>query len=223
MKPVSVVVVDDHSLFRAGVISCLERDPAIRVVAEGASGREAVSLCAASKPNIALIDISMPDDGIAAVGEIAAMKLDTRIIMLTVSENEDDVLRALDAGAVGYLLKGVSGPELVNAVKTVAAGETFVSPNLAVRLVTILAGGKQKRQVDALSAQETRTLQFVAMGLNNRECAVQLGVGEQTVKYHMTNIMKKLGVRNRVEAALVARTEWGSLDAQAVGEATDDL
>ncbi|MBL0936740.1 MAG: response regulator transcription factor [Rhizobiaceae bacterium] len=223
MNPLSVVVVDDHSLFRAGVISCLERDPAIRVVGEGASGREAVSLCAAGNPLVALIDISMPDDGIAAVGEIAAMKLDTRIIMLTVSENEDDVLRALDAGAVGYVLKGVSGPELVDAVKTVAAGETFVSPNLAVRLVTILAGSKQKRQVDTLSAQETRTLQFVALGMNNRECAAQLGVSEQTVKYHMTNIMKKLGVRNRVEAALVARTEWGSLAAQSLAETADHL
>ncbi len=218
MKPIAVVVVDDHSLFRAGVIGCLERDAAIRVIGEGASGREAVSLCGLNNPHVALIDISMPDDGIAAVNEIAAMKLDTRIIMLTVSENEDDVLRALDAGAVGYVLKGVSGPELISAVKTVAAGDTFVSPNLAVRLVTTLAASRQKRSVDALSAQETRTLQLVAMGLNNRECADHLGIGEQTVKYHMTNIMKKLGVRNRVEAALVARTEWGSPVAQSVGE-----
>jgi len=223
MKTLSVVVVDDHSLFRAGVVSCLERDPAIRVVAEGASGRDAIALCAAHAPEVALIDISMPDDGIAAVGEIVAMNLATRIVMLTVSENEDDVLRALDAGAVGYILKGVSGPELVTAVKTVATGETFVSPNLAVRLVTILAGSRQKRQVDLLSAQETRTLQFVAHGMNNRECAAQLGVSEQTVKYHMTNIMKKLGVRNRVEAALVARTEWGSLAAIAGNEMANDI
>lgn len=207
--PLSVVVVDDHSLFRAGVIGCLQRDPSIQVVAEGASGREAVALCAAERPTIALIDISMPDDGIAAVKRIALMDLGIRIVMLTVSENEDDVLRALDAGAVGYILKGVSGDELIAAVKTVAHGETFVSPNLAVRLVTTLAGSRRRKQVDVLSPQEKRTLQLVALGLNNRECAAQLAVSEQTVKYHMTNVMKKLAVRNRVEAALIARTEWG--------------
>ncbi|MHB2264870.1 response regulator [Aliihoeflea sp. PC F10.4] len=208
-EPLSVVVVDDHALFRAGVIGCLEQDPEIRVVAEGASGGDAVALCAAKLPAIVLLDISMPDDGIAAVRQIASMDLGTRIVMLTVSENEDDVMRALDAGAVGYVPKGVSGAELVAAVKTVAAGETFVSPNLAVRLVTTLAGGRRPKQVDALSPQEKRTLQLVALGLNNRECATKLAVTEQTVKYHMTNVMKKLGVRNRVEAALIARTEWG--------------
>jgi two-component system, NarL family, nitrate/nitrite response regulator NarL len=139
-----------------------------------------VSLCALNKPHVALVDISMPDDGIAAVNQIAVMKLDTRIIMLTVSENEDDVLRALNAGAGGYVLKGVSGPELIGAVKVVAAGDTFVSPNLAVRRHDKPAADK-KRLVDVLSAQETRTLQFVAMGMNNRECADQFGVGEQTV------------------------------------------
>jgi DNA-binding NarL/FixJ family response regulator len=206
---ISVVVIDDHPLFRAGVIQTLELDPEIKVVGEGGTGGAAIDLAERLRPDIVLLDISMPGNGIEAAGKIAARAGAPRVIMLTVSEDDDNVIAALEAGAVGYILKGIESGPLISAIKSVAAGDSFVSPNLTLRL---LSGVKEKLMpsaLDCLSEQEKRTLHLVAKGMSNREVGDKLGILEKTVKFHMTRIMAKLKVRNRVEASLLAQKEWG--------------
>lgn len=206
---ISVVVVDDHSLFRTGVIQSLALDSQIEVVGQGASAFEAVQLVGALSPDIALIDISMPGNGIEAAAEIIAMARNTRVIMLTVSETDDDIMRSLEIGAVGYILKGIGASDLLLAVRSVAAGDTFVSPNLALRLLSNMNAKKRTGLLSTLSQQEERTLRLVSLGLSNRAVGERLGVLEKTVKFHMTHILHKLGVKNRVEATLIAQREWG--------------
>ena len=205
---ISVLVVDDHALFRAGVIQTLALDKSIKVIGEGGSGREALSLASSHRPDIVLLDISMPGNGIEAARELTTLPQAPKVVMLTVSEDDDDVIRALDAGAVGYILKGIPALTLIEAVKSVASGASFVSPNLAFRLLA----KKDKPKpcpLSSLTAQQARTLRLLAMGLSNREIGERLGILEKTVKYHVTHILEKLKVRNRVEATLIAQQEWG--------------
>lgn len=206
---ISVVVIDDHSLFRAGVIQTLDLDPDIEVVGEGGTGDAAVELAERLRPDIILLDISMPGNGIEAARKIAARAGAPRVIMLTVSEDDDNVIAALEAGAVGYILKGIESAHLIAAVKNVAAGDSFVSPNLTLRLLSGVREKLMPSALDCLSEQEKRTLQLVAKGMSNREVGAKLGILEKTVKFHMTRIMAKLKVRNRVEASLLAQKEWG--------------
>lgn len=205
---ISVVVIDDHSLFRAGVIQTLELDRNIKVIGEGGTGEKAVELAERLHPDIVLLDISMPGNGIEAAAKIAARAGAPRVIMLTVSEDDDNVIAALEAGAVGYILKGIESVHLISAVKSVAAGDSFVSPNLTLRLLSGVREKLMPSALDCLSEQEKRTLQLVAKGMSNREVGERLGILEKTVKFHMTRIMAKLKVRNRVEASLLAQKEW---------------
>jgi two-component system, NarL family, nitrate/nitrite response regulator NarL len=204
---IKVVVVDDHSLFRVGVIQSLQLDSDIEVVGDGASAKDAIELARSCRPHVALIDISMPGNGIDAARAVRQLNNAPQVIMLTVSESDDDVMQALDAGVVGYVLKGVSAPDLIAAVKGVAAGGSFVSPTLALRLLSASRSVASSSPVDTLSDRERRTLTLVGRGMNNREIAEELGVHQTTVKWHVSNIIKKIGVRNRVEAALVAQRE----------------
>ena len=204
-----VIVVDDHSLFRTGVIQALEADEGIKVVGEGASGPDALQLASRHSPDVALLDISMPGNGIEIAEMIMKLPTPPKVVMLTVSEADDDIVRAVEAGAVGYLLKGISASDLVSAVKSVAAGGSFMSPNLALRLLSHRQKPSKANALSLLSTQEERTLRLVSNGLSNREVGEILGILEKTVKYHMTKAMAKLGVRNRVEATLVARQGWG--------------
>jgi RNA polymerase sigma factor (sigma-70 family) len=206
---ISVVVIDDHSLFRAGVIQTLELDRSIKVIGEGGTGEKAVELAERLHPDIVLLDISMPGNGIEAAAKIAARAGAPRVIMLTVSEDDDNVIAALEAGAVGYILKGIESAHLISAVKSVAAGDSFVSPNLTLRLLSGVREKLMPSALDCLSEQEKRTLQLVAKGMSNREVGERLGILEKTVKFHMTRIMAKLKVRNRVEASLLVQKEWG--------------
>lgn len=205
-----IVVVDDHSLFRAGVVQSLHLDDGIRVVAEGSSGSDAVRLAETHAPDLILLDISMPGNGIEAVVEIMRLPRQPRIVMLTVSECEDQIVQALEAGAVGYVLKGIDARHLIDVVKSVAAGGVFISPNLTHRLVASLQAKTKFNPLASLTNQEERTLRLVALGKSNRAIGEELGVLERTVKFHMTSIMKKLNVTNRVEAALMARDHWQS-------------
>jgi len=207
-EQITVVVADDHSIFRAGVVQSLVLDSAIKVVGEASTGSEAVELVRERCPDLVLLDISMPGDAIERIGDILRLPRPPRVVMLTVSQQDDDIVRSLEAGAVGYIAKGITGSELIAAVRRIAAGESFVSPNLALRLV---AGLNAKTHiVRQLSDEEQRTLRLVAMGMSNREVGDKLGVGEKAVKYRMTRIMKKLNVKNRVEAVLVARQRWNN-------------
>ena len=209
-EKIRVAVVDDHSLLRAGVIRALALDDMIEVVGEGASAMDAIELAKAHEPDLILLDISMPGDGIEAARAICNLPSPPQVVMLTVSEDDDDVTRALDAGAVGYLLKGIKSPELIAAVKSVQADGSFISPSLALRLLSNKAQAEAD-PMSSLSESEERTLRLVLSGLTNREIAERLEVTEKTVKFHVGNILKKLNVRNRVEAALIAKREWGDL------------
>jgi two-component system nitrate/nitrite response regulator NarL len=208
VETISVVVIDDHSLFRTGVVRALSLDGALKVVAEGSNAEDALALARKHRPDIILLDISMPGGGIEAAGEIAQLPNAPRIVMLTVSEADDDVIRALDAGAFGYLLKGVEAPQLINAIKTVAQGQSFVAANLTLKVISGMRARTRERPISQLSPQEERVLRLVATGLSNREVAEKMEILEKTVKFHMTQTMRKLSARNRVEATVIARKEW---------------
>lgn len=209
----SVIVIDDHAIFRAGVIQILSTSPELDVVGQGASATDAVALADALQPDIALIDVSMPGGGIEACKAIHGSRPQTKIIMLTVSEEEDIVLRALAAGASGYALKGIPGSELISVVRSVLTGEPYLPTSMAARLVSTMMGRTEHHtpaaRIAALSPKEERTLRLLGRGFSNREIAEATGVQVKTVKFHLSNIFSKLGVRRRVEAALLAQKHLG--------------
>lgn len=205
----NLVVIDDHPLFREGVVHTLSAQPDIDVVGEGASAADAVRLAGELLPDIVLLDIALPGGGLNAVRDIAAAYPVVKIVMLTVSETEDDVLAALKSGARAYVLKGVSARELVGILRSVWAGEVYVTPSLAASLLFEMTTPQGARlpasPLSELTDRERQILERVAAGDSNKEIAAQLHLSEKTVKHHMTNILQKLQVRNRVEAALLAR------------------
>lgn len=218
---IRVVLADDHPIFRDGLVRSLEESGRFAVVGTGGSADEAVALAAEHCPDLVLLDISMPGSGIEAARRIAAFPTPPRIAMVTVSEHDQDVTAALRAGAIGYVLKGISAAEIAEILTGVAAGEAHVSPALAARLLNEIerpvprssgagpAAKPEKRPIDELSKRESDILRRVARGLSNREVADALGLQEKTVKHYMTSILEKLQARNRVEAALIAREAWG--------------
>jgi two-component system nitrate/nitrite response regulator NarL len=205
-----IVVVDDHPLFREGVVRTLRGIADFDVVGEGTSADDAIRLAQEQLPDLILLDVSMPGGGIHAAERISADCPVVKIVMLTVSEHDDDVTAALRAGARGYILKGVGGTELIGIVRDVLSGEAYVSPDLAARLLADMGarprGDTAERTLLAdLTAREEQILKRVARGLSNKEIGLELNIQEKTVKHYMTNILQKLQVRNRVEAALLAR------------------
>ena len=207
---IRIILVDDHPLFRDGVAYTLQLEPDFDVVGQGASLSEALQLAAELAPDVALFDVGIPGGGIEAARAAVALCPELKMIMLTASADENDLVAALNAGAQGYVLKGVSARELVSVVRAVWAGEQYVTPSLAGSLLSSMAGGKQAVQppanpLDDLTERERQVLDLVAGGLSNREVAEKLFLSEKTVKHYMTIIMEKLGVRNRVEAALLAQ------------------
>lgn len=203
---ITVVVVDDHPMFRAGVIATLGKAPDIEIVGEGGSAEEAVALSRRLLPDITLLDISMPGGGIAAARAITTSAPAVRVVMLTVSEDDDDLLAAMKAGASGYVLKGTGASELIKILRSVDAGDVYVAPTLAWRMLQELSE-PEPGPFDQLTPRERDVLRLVAAGLSNQEVGHQLGLTEKTVKHYMTNILGKLQVRSRVEAALLAQRE----------------
>jgi two-component system, NarL family, nitrate/nitrite response regulator NarL len=202
--PIRVVVADDHPLFREGVITSLRSAPDLNVIGQADNADEAVRLVRDELPNVVLLDVTMPGGGIAAAGKIAAACPATRIVMLTVSEDEDDLLAAMKAGASGYVLKGVAASELARVVRTVSVGEVYVAPSLAFGLLRELTKPRVSDPLAELTSRERQVLELVASGRSNQEIGMTLGLSEKTIKHYMTNILTKLQVRSRVEAALLA-------------------
>ncbi len=206
-EPVRVVISDDHELFRRGLRMVLEAEEDIEVVAEAADGQEAVARVEALAPDIVLIDVRMPRmGGIEATRLIHQLFPSTRIIVLTVSDEEDDIYGALKAGAKGYLLKEVSIEEVAGVVRRVYAGESLISAALASKLLAEFAD--QPKAVDdhlpvspRLTEREVNVLKLVALGYENAEIAAQLGVPESTVRNHVANILSKLQLRSQIEPA----------------------
>jgi DNA-binding NarL/FixJ family response regulator len=204
-ESINIVVVDDHPLFRQGVVHSLGLEPDLKVVGETASGEEALELARALLPDLVLLDISMAGwSGIETAGKISIACPATTIVMLTVSDDKDKLLAAFKAGARGYVLKGVSGKELAQVIRSAVAGEVYVSPSIAAEMLVSLTQGHAPDPLQELTDREREILGLIGTGLTNREIGERIFLSEKTVKHYVTNILQKLQVRSRVEAALIA-------------------
>jgi DNA-binding NarL/FixJ family response regulator len=205
---VRVVVVDDNELIRAGLVTVLGSDPAVTVVAQASDGPAGVREALVHRPDVVLMDVEMPGgDGIAATAELVDRLPGTRVLVLTMFDLDDYVLAALRAGASGFLLKTTEPHALVAAVKACAAGETTLGPSVVRRLVDTYVSrpvAAPSAGVDRLTAREREVLRSLAGGLSNLEIAQELYLAETTVKTHVARILAKLGVRDRVQAVVVA-------------------
>ena len=216
--PISIAVVDDHPLFREGVARSLSENQEFVVVGEGGSRDDAVELVRDHRPDVLLLDISMPGSGLDAIPLILAVSPDQKIIMLTVSESSDDLLEALSGGAKGYALKGIGSKALAEIVRLVAIGESYVHPSLSARLLTRGASNSssQRTGVDLLTNREREVLQLVAEGMSNKVIALKLDLMEKTIKHHMTQILSKLQISNRTEAALAWRDATAEISGRTI-------
>lgn len=215
MSPeLTVVVVDDHPLLRSGVADTLGAADGLKVVGQAGSADDAVAVVLATRPDVLVLDLGIPGGGLTAARRIIEARLDTRIAVLTASEDEQQLEDALKLGVRAYVLKGVSGSELVDVVRRVARGEVYVTPTFAARMLIdkgVERGGAPTAVgVSALTERELEVLDLVAEAYSNKEIAARLEISEKTVKHHMTNIMSKLNARNRVEAALMVRRRLSS-------------
>ena len=202
---IDILVVDDHPLFRQGVVHSLEMDPEFSVVGETSSGEEALALACTLLPDVVLLDVNMPGwSGIVTAEKIAMACPATVIVMLTGSDDKDKLLAALKAGARAYVLKGVSAKELARVVRSAVAGEVYVSPSIAAEMLVSLTHGKAPDPLQELTDREREILAQIGNGLTNREIGEKIFLSEKTIKHYVTNILQKLQVRSRVEAALVA-------------------
>jgi len=214
MTEKTVVIADDHPLFRDGVAQTLADSGAFTVVGCAASGREAVEMAGRLRPDLVLLDLSMPDGGIWALQRIAALDPAPTVAMLTVAEGEEEVVTCLSQGAAGYILKGVGARELLSVLTDLVSGRSYVAPTLAGRVLTRMhspsAAARDPKPIERLSRREEEILKLVAEGLSNKEIGLRLELQEKTVKHYMTQILQTLQVRNRTEAALAAERHWGA-------------
>ena len=206
-QPIRVLLVDDHSLFRSGIRSLLQRHAEFQVVGEAADGVDGVKLARQLKPDVVLLDLNMP--GISGVETLQLMQQDNAdiaIIMLTVSEESSDLGLAMRAGARGYLIKNIETDYLLRAIRRAAAGETVVAEALTGKLVAQLQGGAQAppSDMDKLTPREKDILDCLARGESNKLIARKLVLAESTVKIHVQNVLKKLKLSSRVQAAVFA-------------------
>ena len=210
MNPLRVLIADDDDLMRAGLRAILSSDDTVIVVDEAADGREAVERTNRHRPDLVLMDVRMPNlDGIAATRQIIAATPQARILILTTFEDDDYVFGALSAGASGFLLKRTQPEQLIAAIHTIAAGESLLSPSVTRTVIDSMArralpDSNALRRLHDLTPRERDVLELVARGLSNTEIAATLVVEESTVKSHMKRILSKLGLRDRVQAAILA-------------------
>jgi DNA-binding NarL/FixJ family response regulator len=207
--PLRILIVDDHPLFRDGMRGLLESIPEVTVAGEAENGQQAVQLATELRPDIVLMDIGMPEmNGIEATRALLLACPTARVLVLTMYEEPDSVFSALRAGARGYLLKDARSDEIVRAIKAVAEGEAIFGPAIAERLATFFRGGGIPRPPAAfpdLTSRETEALDLMARGLTNHEMAAHFGVSLKTVQNHVSNVLAKLHVVDRTQAALRAR------------------
>jgi two-component system NarL family response regulator len=211
--PIRVLLADPHALFRRGVRLVLEEEPDIEVVGEAGEGLDAVERIVDLVPDLVLMDVRMPGvSGIEATRRVRELVPSVKVAILTVSESDDDLFAAVRAGATGYLLKEVSIEELPDAVRAVARGHSLISPSMASRLLgefNALSRRVEEQSGNAprLSDRELEVLRLVARGLSNKDIAAELVIAENTVKNHVRNILEKLQLRSRMEAAMYAVRE----------------
>ena len=215
-EPIRTLIVDDHALFRRGLEMVLESELGIELVGEAGDGEEAVRVAGESLPDVVLMDIRMPrSSGIEACRALKDVAPSAKIIMLTISDEEEDLFDAIRAGASGYLLKDIPLDEVAGAVRAVHGGQSLINPSMAAKLLTEFAALARRdeeespRQVPAprLTEREIEVLRLVARGMNNRDIAKELFISENTVKNHVRNILEKLQIHSRMEAVMVAVRE----------------
>ncbi len=216
-EPIRTMIVDDHALFRRGLEMVLEDEPDIELVGQASDGAEAVERAAEALPDIVLMDIRMPrSSGIEACRAMKAAAPSTKIIILTISDEEADLFEAIRAGASGYLLKDIPLDEVADTVRAVHGGQSLINPSMAGKLLTEFAAlakrDEQEERAEELPAprlteREMQVLKLVARGMNNRDIAKELFISENTVKNHVRNILEKLQIHSRMEAVMVAVRE----------------
>ncbi|HEV3361731.1 MAG TPA: response regulator transcription factor [Pseudonocardiaceae bacterium] len=198
---ITLLIVDDHPVVRDGLSGMFAADPNFEVLGQATDGAEAIRLAQSLKPDVILMDLRMPGmDGLAAIKELARLRVPAKVLVLTTFDTDNYVLPAIEAGATGYLLKDAPRAELLRAVQAAAAGQSVLSPAVATRLVTRVRTPEE----DPLSQRELEVLELVAAGTTNRESAAKLFISEATVKTHLLNIYHKLGVSDRAAAVAEA-------------------
>jgi DNA-binding NarL/FixJ family response regulator len=214
--PIRVLIVDDHALFRRGLEMVLAEEPGIELAGEASDGAEAVEKAGETLPDVVLMDIRMPrSSGIEACRAMKEIVPSTKIVMLTISDEEEDLFEAIRAGASGYLLKDIPYDEVADVVRAVHDGQSLINPSMAAKLLTEFAAlakrdeSERAEQVPAprLTDREIEVLKLVARGMNNRDIAKELFISENTVKNHVRNILEKLQIHSRMEAVMIAVRE----------------
>ncbi|MCB5409492.1 response regulator [Pseudogemmobacter faecipullorum] len=216
-----LLIIDDHPIFRRGLAATLSEAGGFTICGEGASAETALALAASAAPDLVLLDLSMPGGGLAALTALRERWPALRVVILTASEQREDLMDSLRAGAAGYIVKGIGSPALIEALRGILRGESYVAPALAARILSASASAPAEpappsqtlndaaKMLQQLTPREGEVLQLVASGWSNKEIAREAKMQEKTVKHHMTRILQKLKLRNRTEAALFLRGENG--------------
>jgi two-component system, NarL family, nitrate/nitrite response regulator NarL len=209
---IRIAVVDDHPMMRRGVTETLSEQEDIELVGTGGTAQDAIKLAKEQRPDLLLLDIALPGGGIEAAQQIVDSYPNIKVVMLTVREDRATVNAALRAGARGYIVKGVEGPELVGTLRRINSGQSYVTPALAAQLLAEREGDGPAPSAPGstgarLTAREQQIVTLVGDGLSNLEIAEQLALTESTIKHYMTRILQKLGLRNRTETAIFARSK----------------
>lgn len=210
---IRILVADDHPVVREGLITILSTQPDFDVVGEAGTGVEVVAQVEALKPDVLLLDLAMPElDGVETLERLREVSPEVRAIVFTAFDTDERILSAMQAGAQGYLLKGVPREELFNAVRVVHAGGSLLQPVVASKLLRQVSRQNQTmNEIESLTPRELEVLRLVAQGLQNKEIAAELVISERTVKFHVSSIMGKLGAGNRTEAVALA-AQQGLID-----------
>ena len=208
MDEIKVLIADDHTVVRKGIRALLETEPGITVVGEAADGEDAIHKALALKPDVILMDLVMPKlDGVQAIKELREVLPEAKVLVLTSFAEDRRIVAAIEAGALGYLLKDSSPEDLARAIREVHRGESSLHPKVAQQLIKKLQRPAEEPEREELTARERKVLAFIARGLSNREIARELSISEPTVRTHVSNILRKLGLKSCTQAALYALKE----------------
>lgn len=226
-EPVRVFLLDDHEVVRRGVHDLLDAEPDLTVVGEAGTAEQALVRVPALRPQVAVLDVRLPDgDGVTVCRELRSSMPELACLMLTSFDDEEALLDAIMAGAAGYVLKQITGTDLVNAVRTVASGKSLLDPGATARVMARLRGGGQEQQeeqphgLSGLTDREREILGLVGEGLTNREIGKRLYLAEKTVKNNISRLLAKLGVERRVQAAVIASQSLPPREERGGGSAT---